>query len=75
MKKDIVQFVATYLTCQLVKAEHKKPSCFLQSLDIQKCKWEHIIMNFVTLLPRMQRYQFGSSFIGLLSLLASCQYM
>ncbi|GJX22659.1 putative reverse transcriptase domain-containing protein [Tanacetum coccineum] len=40
------------LTCAKVKAEHQKPSGLLQQLKIPVWKWERIIMNFVSGLPR-----------------------
>ena len=52
MKRDIAQFVAQCLVCQQVKAEHQRPTRFLQPLSIPEWKWEHITMDFVTGLPR-----------------------
>ena len=52
MKKDIVEFVATCLTCQQVKMEHQRPAGLLQSLPIPVWKWENITMDFVVGLPR-----------------------
>ncbi|GKB59487.1 putative reverse transcriptase domain-containing protein [Tanacetum coccineum] len=40
------------LTCSKIKAEHKKPSGFLQQPEIPKWKWEKITMDFVTKLPK-----------------------
>ncbi|XP_027158198.1 uncharacterized protein LOC113759821 [Coffea eugenioides] len=55
MKAEIAQFVQRCLTCQQVKAEHKKPSGLLQPLEIPEWKWEHITMDFVSGLPRTQK--------------------
>ena len=52
MKKDVADYVARYLTCQQVKAEHQAPSGMLQPLSILVWKWEKITMNFLTGLPR-----------------------
>ncbi|GJR78286.1 putative reverse transcriptase domain-containing protein [Tanacetum coccineum] len=52
MKNDIAQYVSKCLTCLKVKAEHKRPSGFLQQLEIPIWKWEEIAMDFVTKLPR-----------------------
>ncbi|RVW40482.1 Transposon Ty3-G Gag-Pol polyprotein [Vitis vinifera] len=52
MKRDIAQFVAQYLVCQQVKAEHQRPVGSLQPLAIPEWKWEHITMDFVIGLPR-----------------------
>ena len=55
MKKEIASFVSRCLTCQQVKAEHQKPVGKIQLLPIPVWKWEKIIMDFVTGLPRTQR--------------------
>ena len=55
MKKDVVEFVARYLTCQQVKAEHQRPAGLLQPLPVSEWKWEHVTMNFVAGLPRSPR--------------------
>ena len=52
LKKDVVDFVAKYLTCQQVKAEHQKPYGKLQPLPIPEWKWKRIAMDFVVGLPR-----------------------
>ncbi|GJT65117.1 putative reverse transcriptase domain-containing protein [Tanacetum coccineum] len=52
MKKDIALYVSKCLTCLKVKAEHQKPSGLLQQPDIPEWKWEGIVMDFVTKLPR-----------------------
>ena len=38
--------------CQQVKAEHQKPTGLLQPLEVAEWKWEHIMMDLVTHLPR-----------------------
>ena len=55
MKKEIASFVSRCLTCQHVKAEHQKPAGKIQLLPIPVWKWEKIIMDFMTCLPRTQR--------------------
>ena len=55
MKKKIASFVSGCLTCHQVKAEHQKPMGKIQLLPIPVWKWEKIIMDFVTGLPRTQR--------------------
>ena len=52
MKREVADFVARCLVCQQVKAEHRKSSGTLQSLDISECKWDKIIMDFVIGLSR-----------------------
>ena len=38
-----------------IKAEHQKPAGLLQPLEVAEWKWEHVIMHFVTHLPRTSR--------------------
>ncbi|GJV16808.1 reverse transcriptase domain-containing protein [Tanacetum coccineum] len=52
MKKDIAVYVSKCLTCLKVKAEHQRPSSLLQQPEIPEWKWEGIVMDFVTKLPR-----------------------
>ncbi|KAI3811045.1 hypothetical protein L1987_20761 [Smallanthus sonchifolius] len=52
MKKDIALFVPKCLTCSKVKAEHQKPSGFLEQPEILMWKWENHAMDFITKLPR-----------------------
>nr|GEW81131.1 reverse transcriptase domain-containing protein [Tanacetum cinerariifolium] len=52
MKADIATYVSKCLTCLRVKAEHQKPSGILVQPEIPQWKWDNIIMDFVTKLPR-----------------------
>ncbi|GJS20708.1 putative reverse transcriptase domain-containing protein [Tanacetum coccineum] len=52
MKRDISEYVSKCLTCSKIKAEHQKPSGFLQQPEIPEWKWEKITMDFVTKLPK-----------------------
>ncbi|GJU97702.1 reverse transcriptase domain-containing protein [Tanacetum coccineum] len=52
MKRDIAEYVSRCLTCSKIKAEHQKPSGFLQQPEIPEWKWEKITMDFVTKLPK-----------------------
>ncbi|GJX77485.1 putative reverse transcriptase domain-containing protein [Tanacetum coccineum] len=54
MKVDIATYVSKCLTCLKVKAEHQKPSGLLVQPEIPQWKWDNIIMDFVTKLPRTQ---------------------
>ncbi|GJU64779.1 putative reverse transcriptase domain-containing protein [Tanacetum coccineum] len=51
-RADIATYVSKCLTCAKVKAEHPKPSGFLQQAEILVWKWERITMDFVSGLPR-----------------------
>ena len=52
MKKDVAQYVASCLTCQQVKFEHKRPTGLLQELPLPEWKWERITIDFVVGLPK-----------------------
>ncbi|GJS54135.1 putative reverse transcriptase domain-containing protein [Tanacetum coccineum] len=52
MKADIATYVSKCLTCTKVKAEHQKPYGLLQQPEIPVWKWERIIMDFVSGLPK-----------------------
>lgn len=52
MKREIAEYISKCLTCQQVKAEHRKPAGLLQPLPIAEWKWEHVTMDFVAGLPR-----------------------
>jgi len=56
MKRDIADFVAQYLVCQKVKAEHQNPGGLLQPLPILVWKWDHMTMDFIVGLPRTRRH-------------------
>ncbi|GJT07521.1 putative reverse transcriptase domain-containing protein [Tanacetum coccineum] len=51
-RRDIAEYVSRCLTCSKIKAEHQKPSGFLQQPEIPEWKWEKITMDFVTKLPK-----------------------
>ena len=55
MKKHVGDFFRRCLTCQQVKAEHQRLAGLLQPLEMAKCKWEHVTMDFVTHLPWTSR--------------------
>ncbi|GJV25179.1 putative reverse transcriptase domain-containing protein [Tanacetum coccineum] len=52
MKADIATYVSKCLTCARVKAEHQRPSGLLVQPAIPKWKWDNIMMDFITKLPR-----------------------
>nr|GEU89448.1 putative reverse transcriptase domain, ribonuclease H-like domain, aspartic peptidase domain protein [Tanacetum cinerariifolium] len=54
MKADIATYVSKCLTCLKVKAKYQKPSGLLVQPKIPQWKWDNIIMDFVTKLPRTQ---------------------
>ncbi|GJR79228.1 putative reverse transcriptase domain-containing protein [Tanacetum coccineum] len=52
MKAIVAQYVGKCLTCSRVKAECQKLSSLLIQPDIPTWKWERIMMDFVTKLPK-----------------------
>ncbi|GJX45174.1 putative reverse transcriptase domain-containing protein [Tanacetum coccineum] len=52
MKAIIAEYVGKCLTCSRVKVECQKPSGLLVQPDIPMWKWEKIMMDFVTKLPK-----------------------
>ncbi|GJZ67601.1 putative reverse transcriptase domain-containing protein [Tanacetum coccineum] len=52
MKANITTYVSKCLTYVKVKAEHQRPSGLLVQPDIPQWKWDNIIMDFVTKLPK-----------------------
>ncbi|GJZ52856.1 putative reverse transcriptase domain-containing protein [Tanacetum coccineum] len=52
MKADIATYVSKCLTCARVKAKHQRPSGLLVQPEIPKWKWDNIMMDFITKLPR-----------------------
>ncbi|GKC05978.1 putative reverse transcriptase domain-containing protein [Tanacetum coccineum] len=52
MKADIATYVSKCLTCAKVKAEHQSPSGLLVQPEIPQWKWDNIMIDFVTKLPK-----------------------
>jgi hypothetical protein len=51
IKRDIVHFIAKFLECQQVKADHHHLVGLLQPHDVPMSKWEVVSMDFVVGLP------------------------
>jgi hypothetical protein len=62
MKWDITEYVSLCDTCQMVKAEHQRPTGLLQPLKIPEWKWEEIRMDFIVRLPHTQA-EYDSSWV------------
>ncbi|GJU10141.1 putative reverse transcriptase domain-containing protein [Tanacetum coccineum] len=52
MKADIATYVSKCLTCVRVKAEHQRPSGLLVQPAMPEWKWDNIMMDFITKLPK-----------------------
>ncbi|GJV05982.1 putative reverse transcriptase domain-containing protein [Tanacetum coccineum] len=55
MKANIAIYVSKYLTCARVKAKHQKPSGLLVQPAILEWKWDNIMMDFITKLPKLSQ--------------------
>ncbi|GJS87611.1 putative reverse transcriptase domain-containing protein [Tanacetum coccineum] len=53
MKADIATYVSKCLTCAKVKPEHQRPSGLLVQPAIPEWKWDNIMMDFITKLPKL----------------------
>ena len=52
MKREVAEFVSKCLVCQQIKVPRQKPAGLLQPLSVPEWKWENVLMNFITGLPR-----------------------
>ncbi|GJU12890.1 putative reverse transcriptase domain-containing protein [Tanacetum coccineum] len=52
MKADNATYVRKCLTCARVKAKHQRPSRLLVQPAIPEWKWDNIMMDFITKLPK-----------------------
>ncbi|GKC16041.1 putative reverse transcriptase domain-containing protein [Tanacetum coccineum] len=52
IKADISTYVSKCLTCARVKAKHQSPSGLLVQPAIPEWKWDNIMMDFITKLPK-----------------------
>nr|GFA78936.1 putative reverse transcriptase domain-containing protein [Tanacetum cinerariifolium] len=55
MKANIATYVSKCLTCAKVKAKHQRPSGLLVQHKIPEWKWDNIMMDFVTKLPKSSK--------------------
>jgi hypothetical protein len=53
MKRDVASHVEVCDVCEIVKAEHERPTRLLHPLKIPEWKWEEIDMDFIVGLPRL----------------------
>nr|GEX23804.1 reverse transcriptase domain-containing protein [Tanacetum cinerariifolium] len=61
MKANIATYVSKCLTCVRVKAKHQRPSGLLVQPALPEWKWDNIMMDFITKLPKSPQgvVQFG----------------
>nr|GEZ50749.1 putative reverse transcriptase domain-containing protein [Tanacetum cinerariifolium] len=60
MKANIATYVSKCLTCAKVKAEHQRPSGLLVQPAIPDWKWDNIMMDLITKLPKSSQGQGGT---------------
>uniref|UniRef100_A0A8C7YF90 Gypsy retrotransposon integrase-like protein 1 n=1 Tax=Oryzias sinensis TaxID=183150 RepID=A0A8C7YF90_9TELE len=59
LEKDLRQYVAACPTCARNKASHQPPAGLLRPLPVPGRPWSHIVLDFVTGLPRIWRQPCG----------------
>ena len=52
MKNDVAEYIARCMECQKVKVEHRHLTGLLQPLPIPEWKWDVVMMDFITKLPK-----------------------
>ncbi|KAA0051925.1 pol protein [Cucumis melo var. makuwa] len=52
MKREVADFVNRCLVCQQVKTPRQRPAGLLQPLSVPGWKWESVLMDFITELPK-----------------------
>ena len=53
MKKEVVEFAYTYLTCQKSKIEYQQSLGLIQLLSIPEWKWDNIPLDFVIIFLKL----------------------
>jgi hypothetical protein len=56
MKGKIAEYLARCQDCQQDKVEHQHPAGLLQPLPLPEWKWETILLDFITGLPKTQKH-------------------
>ncbi|KAA0054820.1 ty3-gypsy retrotransposon protein [Cucumis melo var. makuwa] len=52
MKREVADFISRCFVCQQVKAPRQKSAGLLQPLSVPGWKWESVLMDFITGLPK-----------------------
>ena len=76
IRGDTIQYVKTYLTCQLMKSDNKAKVGLLQPLEIPTKKWVHVITDLATNSPKSDGYMAIAVFVDKLTKIvhfAPCQ--
>ncbi|MCO5575102.1 hypothetical protein L7F22_028899 [Adiantum nelumboides] len=48
MQDEVIEYVRTCPTCQLVKAQRIKPAGLLKTMSVPSCPWDMVSMDFIT---------------------------
>ena len=67
LRGDVLQYVKTYPTCQVVKSDNQAKAGLLRPLEIPSRKWAHITTNLVTNLPESNGYTAIAVFVDKLT--------
>ena len=59
MKRDVAEYLARCMECQLVKVEHQHLASLLNPFPIAEWKWDTVSIDFITGLPKT-KYQHDS---------------
>ena len=57
MKRDVAEYLARCMECQLVKVEHQHPIGLLNPLPIAEWKWDIVSIDFIIGLPKTKYQQ------------------
>ena len=63
MNKDMVEFVAQCLTCQLVKVKHQRPARTFNPLHVPQWKQKAIVTDFIIGNPKTKKEHYAISII------------
>lgn len=74
MKKDVANYLARCMECQLVKVEHQHPASLLNPLLIAEWKRDTVSIDFITGLPR-KKYQHDSVMVVVDTLIKAAYFI
>ena len=67
LRGDVLQYVKTCPTCQMVKSDNQAKAGLMQPLEIPSRKWAHITTDLVTNLPESNGYMAIAVFVDKLT--------
>ena len=63
LRGDVLQYIKTCPTCQMVKSDSRVKAGLLRPLEIPSRKWVHVTMDLVTDLPNSDGYMAVAVFV------------